>query len=124
MRSVRFRFRASLLVVCVLFVTGCFPGMFSQQQQKLKTDPAFSPDGTKIAFVATHDGDAEIYVMNIDGTGLKRLTDNEHVDAVPTWSPDGRRIVFVSDRTGTLELHMMNADGTGQVHLATPIEDL
>lgn len=56
--------------------------------------PVWSPDGTRIAFVSDRDGGfPEIYVMNADGTGVKRLTANVFVDGNPSWSPDGTRIV-------------------------------
>ena len=69
----------------------------------------------KIAFASDRDGNFEIYVMNADGTGQVRLTDNPADDGWPSWSPDGRRIAFVSDRDGNWEIYVMNADGTGQV---------
>src|SRR5205809_826292 len=50
--------------------------------------PAWSPDGTKIAFSTSRDGNLEIYVMNADGTGLVNLTNNAAVDLNPAWSPD------------------------------------
>src|ERR1041385_1620454 len=60
------------------------------------SDPAFSPDGTKIAYCSIHDTRySEIYVMNADGSGQKRLTNFNTADACgPAWSPDGRTIAF------------------------------
>jgi Tol biopolymer transport system component len=104
---------------------GCFPGMMAQQQQQsVKTDPVYSPNGLKIAFISTHDGDPEIFVMNADGTGLRKLTDNTAVDAAPSWSPDGAKIVFTSDRSGSFELYRMNADGSQQEMIPTPVEGM
>ena len=77
-------------------------------------EPAWSPDGRKIAFRSTRDGNREIYVMNADGSNQRNLTRNPAKDVRPSWSPDGRRIAFVSDRHGRLEAHVMNADGSGQ----------
>jgi Tol biopolymer transport system component len=49
--------------------------------------PAWSPDGTKIAFVSERDGNPDIYVMNGDGTAVRRFTDDPAEDADPAWSP-------------------------------------
>jgi TolB protein len=71
----------------------------------------------KIAFESQRDGNAEIYVMNPDGTGETNLTDNPSLDTTPAWSPDGTKIAFSSLRTGDLEIFVMNADGTNPVNL-------
>ena len=59
-------------------------------------------------------GNWEIYVMNVDGSGLKRLTNNSSIDGLPAWSPNGRSIAFVSDQGGAWGLWVMNADGSGR----------
>src|SRR5436190_974671 len=66
-------------------------------------EPAWSPDGTKIAF-DFHDGHFGIYVMNADGSGLTRLASNPTDDRVPAWSPDGGKIAFMSFRDGNWEI--------------------
>ena len=76
-----------------------------------------TPPAGRIAFESTRDGNAEIYVMNADGTGQTRLTHNEAQDVGPSWSPDGRRIAFESTRDGNAEIYVMNADGSGQTRL-------
>ncbi|HEV8264040.1 MAG TPA: hypothetical protein VGQ06_03750 [Gemmatimonadales bacterium] len=73
----------------------------------------------RIVFSSTRDGNAEIYVMNADGSGVTRLTDNPAADVQPTWSPDGSRIAFVSTRDGTNDIYAMKADGTGVTRLTT-----
>ena len=83
----------------------------------MDTEPAWSPDGAKIAFVSDRDGNDEIYVMNRDGSSQARLTESQSVDAEPAWSPDGSRIAFYSDRDGNDELYVMNVDGSGVVRL-------
>jgi TolB protein len=87
--------------------------------------PAWSPDGTMIAWESTRDGDdREIYVMDADGTDARRLTDNELHDEGPAWSPDGRLITFTrAESEGAPgDVWVMNADGTQPVALTdTPI---
>jgi TolB protein len=78
---------------------------------------AYSPDGTKIAFMNNYDGDYEICVMNADGTGIKQLTHNSAVDAYPAWSPDGTKIAFASLRDGDVDIYVMNADGSDQTNI-------
>jgi Tol biopolymer transport system component len=65
-----------------------------------------------LAFVSERDGNSEIYVMNVDGTGLLRLTNDAGRDADPAWSPDGKRIAFASDREGSSDIYVINADGS------------
>ena len=59
----------------------------------------------------------DVYVVNADGTGLRRLTTNPGADFDPSWSPDGSRIAFRSERSGDPEIWVMNADGTKQRRL-------
>ena len=77
--------------------------------------PAWSPDGKRIAFSSTHEGNQEIYTAAVDGSDLVRLTQNPGIDAHPCWSPDGKTIAFATDRWGGLELASVKADGTGLV---------
>jgi Tol biopolymer transport system component len=59
-------------------------------------------------------GTDDVWVVNANGSGLKRLTTNQHDDFDPAWSPDGRRIAFRSMRDGNNEVYVMNADGSRQ----------
>jgi Tol biopolymer transport system component len=83
---------------------------------------AGSPDGREIAFVGSPTGreDREIYVVNIDGTGLRQLTDNHESDNDPAWSPDGHEIAFTRGRgsTGAGQIYVMNADGSHQTNIS------
>ena len=70
-----------------------------------------------IVFSSDRDGNYEIYLMNADGSGQARLTNNTAIDETPSFSPDGKQIVFTSDRDGNYEIYLMNADGSGQTRL-------
>jgi TolB protein len=91
----------------------------------LDSAPAWSPDGTRIAWESTRDGaDREIYVMDADGTGVRQLTDNALHDEGPAWSPDGRLITFTRSDTEDApgDVWVMNADGTDARPLtSTPV---
>jgi len=76
--------------------------------------PTWSPDSKRIAFQSNREGNSEIYVIDVDGTNLKRLTNNDVDDEYPTWSPDGNFIAFQSKREGRWGIYVMRADGTGE----------
>lgn len=78
------------------------------------SDTAPSGSGSRVAFMSARDGNWEVYRVNIDGSGLKRLTNNNAQDGLPTWSPDGTSIAFVSNRDGVWAIWVMNADGSNQ----------
>src|SRR5437867_2127924 len=60
--------------------------------------PSCSPDGTRIAFTSNRDGKDEIYVIQADGSNVKRLTFNSSDDWGAVWSPDGSKLAFMSRR--------------------------
>jgi TolB protein len=82
--------------------------------------PSLSPDGTRIAFSSDRDGNQEIYVMNIDGTQVRRLTDQPGDDLFPAWAVDNRQIIFYSERettlaNGTLALYVVDANSENAI---------
>jgi TolB protein len=78
---------------------------------------AWSPDGTKIAYMSDHDGNWEIYTVGVPFPEVRRLTINEANDGLPAWSPDGQHLAFVSDRDGVWALYLMNPDGGHQTRI-------
>ncbi len=60
--------------------------------------PSFSPDGQQIVFVGLERGRSDLFVTDLDGTELTRLTNDRFADRDPHWSPDGRYVVFTTDR--------------------------
>jgi Tol biopolymer transport system component len=79
--------------------------------------PAWSRDGTKIAFESNIDGNFKLYVMNADGSNWVQLTN--YPASGPSWSPDGTKIAFSSDHEGKYEIYVTNADGSGQIRRLT-----
>jgi Tol biopolymer transport system component len=100
--------------------------------------PAWSPDGTRIAFTSDRDGGSpQIYAMNTDGSDVVRLTVSDGIDMMPAWSPDGQKIAFVSTRPYTLtveggqvmidagpEIWIMDADGGNPTLVTSGQEDI
>lgn len=108
--------------------------------------PAFSHDGRRIIFSSNRAGKEEsdyqtavrntpggallrppsgahdVYVVDVDGRNLRRLT-TEGANYAGAWSPDDRHIAFTSDRDGRQEVYVMRADGTGQARLTNHPED-
>ena len=83
--------------------------------------PAWSPDGQRVAFSADRTGSGDIYVVGADGTGLTQLTNDPEHDEWPTWSPDGSKIAFRSSRTGNSTIWVMDANGDNQT-LLSPLD--
>jgi len=79
--------------------------------------PAWSPDGTQIAFRLGSASGGAIHVMNADGSNVRKLTDAPGNNRKPTWSPDGKQIAFERDE----QIFVMNADGTGE-QMLTPTD--
>jgi len=79
---------------------------------------AWSPDGARLCFTSSRDGNSELYVVNRDGSGLRRLTNNPAIDTTPTWSPTGTQIAFTSDRSGAPQIYIIDVDGLN-IHKVT-----
>ena len=74
---------------------------------------AEAPRRAKIVFTSARNTNAEIYIMNADGSQQIRLTHHPGEDFDPTWSPTGEHIAFVSERDhdGLYDIYLMDADG-------------
>ncbi len=73
--------------------------------------PAWSPDGNRLAVVLTRDGNSQIYIVNADGSGLRRLSRSSGIDTEPTFTPDGKEIFFTSDRGGSAQVYRVSVEG-------------
>ncbi|MGH8644840.1 MAG: TolB family protein [Gammaproteobacteria bacterium] len=105
--------------IFVMNADGSGQTRLSASPRQSMTHPCWSADGRRIVFAAgtwTYNqdvpSDAEIRVMNADGTDPKRLTDNDSYDGHPNWSPDASQIAFESLRDGTHAIYVMQADGS------------
>lgn len=87
------------------------------------SSPQISPDGTTVIFsrgfvdLRSDQNRSNLWVVGIDGTRLRQMTDGDWSDSSPAWSPDGTRIAFLSDRSGTTQLHVMWVDTREQLQL-------
>lgn len=85
--------------------------------------PEWSPDGQRIVFVSRREGPYFFYIVNADGSNLRRMDIPANTYSAPTWSPDGRQILFDSWREGASGIYVMNADGSGERRLTTSALD-
>ena len=78
----------------------------------LQAAPAPPEEPLRLLVVSKRDGKADIFVVNADGSGRKRLTDGKSLNAYPAWSRDRRKIAFASDRDGGMNIYVMDVDGS------------
>jgi|TARA_R100000541_G_scaffold57181_2_gene67103 TolB protein len=83
----------------------------SCNQKNKKQAEKYSPY-QEIAFVSDRDGNSEIYMMDVNGDSLKRLTNNESLDFSPDWGKDGASVYFYSKRDGNEEIYSVNTKST------------
>jgi TolB protein len=86
---------------------------------ELNSHPVWSPDGQKIAYESREQGNADIFVINPNGTGMKQMTNSLTWDGSPIWTKDGQYIVFNSSRDNltTSDIYIMRRNGTLQTPL-------
>lgn len=77
----------------------------------LNMGAAVAPGGGRMAVVLSHDGNSDIFLANLDGSGLRNITNHPAIDVSPTWSPDGSQIAFVSNRHGSPQIFVADAGG-------------
>lgn len=78
--------------------------------------PAWSPDGSQLAFASRRNGFWNLYLLTADGQ-ITQLTDHPAYDGAPAWSPDGRRLAFESMRSGNLDIWLLDLEGGEPVNL-------
>jgi len=82
-------------------------------------DPTWSPDGKQILFASDRDGAIQLFIVNVNGRGLHRVTNLPEIRGRSDWSPDGQSILTYSGPSWNREIYIMNADGSN-VHQLTP----
>lgn len=83
--------------------------------------PAWSPDGSLIAFSSNLNGNDDIYTIEPNGTNLHQLTNSAHDEGEVCWSPDGTRLIFASNQSGNNAISLMNIDSPVQTRLGDSI---
>lgn len=85
----------------------------NREDRRIKVDlngiqtPQWSPDGQQLVFTGFTNGFTDLFIINRDGTGLRRLTNDKFADLHPSWSPDGNAIAFVTDRGGDTDFDLL-----------------
>lgn len=96
------------------------PRLLSGQLRYPLCAPSFCPDGRRLVFTATVEGNEDLYVVGADGQGLTRLTTAAGPDRAPAWSPDGTQIAFVATGGGHPQVALVGASGGSVTTLARP----
>ena len=118
----------SLIVLAVVLACGCGSGRDTRGDTVDHGGELVSEEG-QIAFMraASFDGmdiESDIYIIRVDGSEERRLTDTPGLDGFPSWSPDGERIAFTSEDAKASAIYVMNSDGSGLTKLTdNPAED-
>jgi Tol biopolymer transport system component len=108
-RIIIMKITQNLLIISLAFALfSCGPGLNKGSNAKLEQP---------VIFYSDRNGRNDIYLMNGDGTGIKRLTDNKQQNYNQNWSPDGKKIAFSSFINNNYDIYVMNADGTDQKKL-------
>ena len=81
------------------------------------SSPRVSPDSRRIAFISARDGNDELYMIDVDGTNLARVTQTNAPEYDISWSPNGQTILFVSEKDGNPEVYSISRNGSNLTRL-------
>jgi TolB protein len=123
-----------LFLLLIVTATGCNGSTMPEESPLSPPDtptgtfdsPISSPDLGQILFHSDRSGSFDLYLINVDGTGLQQLTDAPRDDVGGVWSPDGSQIAFASNREGeqNYEIYVIDADGGNERRLTdNPAKD-
>ena len=105
------------VLTVALLLAGC--GLQNGGWQNLFSDvgPAWSPDGSKIAFGVAYAQNSDIWVMNADGSNQINLTNKPGLYWGNAWSPNGSKIAFGLGPVNEIDIWVMNSDGSNKINL-------
>ena len=83
-------------------------------------DPTWSPDGKQVLFASDRGGSTQLWVVGVDGTSLRKVSDLPAIRGRSDWSPDGRYIVTDSGGSWEHEVYLMNSDGSNAHRISPP----
>ena len=121
----KFILNVFLAMVCLLIVTGYSSGQLATASQAYQLthsviyDPSMSPDGKRMVYIMRFLGKEQLFLSNVDGTGVVQITSDDADHEDPAWSPDGKTIAFVYMKDDLEIISVMNIDGTG-IQMLTP----
>ena len=112
-------FALGLLMVANSLVAASLPGFSAEELVRMDrlSDPQPAPDGSAVAFVRRQTdmeadkGRTDVWLIDLDGTDLRRLTEDEASDNSPRWSAEGEALYFLSTRSGSSQVWSIGADG-------------
>jgi len=85
----------------------------------MNVEPAVSPDGKQVAFSSDRSGRPMIYIMDSDGSNIRRITFAGVFNASPSWSPDGKKLAFAGQSGDNFDIFVVNTDGSNMIRLTS-----
>lgn len=85
----------------------------------MNVEPAISPDGKRLAFSSDRSGQPMIWVVELEGKKLKRITFAGKYNSTPSWSPDGKKLVFAGWESDHFDIFTMDVDGSNMVRITS-----
>ena len=119
-----YKMQYSVLILWLSLLTYFGSGKYSINCLKKATKwddsrPSWTPDGKSLVFGSNRDGNKELYIMNVDGTNQRNLTNSSDNEMFPAVSPDGKTIAYLGEVDGNYDIYTINIDGSNKRRLTT-----